>query len=50
MPKLNELVTKLQISGSKTSQTFAEKVQKINPAVKVFIKPSNCKIKVKVKK
>jgi len=49
MPQLNELVTKLQISGTKSSQTFAEKVQKINPAVKVFVKPSKVKIKVKVK-
>jgi len=49
MPQLNELVTKLQISGTKSSQTFAEKVQKINPAVKVLVKPSKVKIKVKVK-
>jgi len=50
MPKLNELVTKLQISGTQSSQIFAEKVQKINPAVKVFIKTSpKIKIKVKVK-
>jgi len=49
MPQLNELISTLKITGNKTSQEFTQKVQRLNPAVKVLIKPSKIKIKVKVK-
>ena len=50
MPQMSEMITKVQIDGKEGSQVFVQKLHKVNPQIKVIIKPSQMKIKVKVKK